>query len=67
MQKTTDCQRSDQIGLFLPERPTDDILRDRLADLVERLNDPLATPEDRIVWHGEVTKLRRILGMECGR
>jgi hypothetical protein len=61
MQKTTDCQRSEQIGLFLPERPANDVIHDRLAALVAEANEHLCAPERRVELHAEIVRLRRIL------
>jgi len=63
MQKSTYCQRSEQIGLFLPEFPTDEILRDRLAGLVAEANEHLCAPERRVELHAEIVRLRSILGV----
>jgi len=50
-----------QTTLHLQQRPTDDILRDRLAALVAEANEHLCAPERRVELHAEIVRLRRIL------
>lgn len=53
---------STQAELFLPQRPTDEILRERLADAVERANATTDSAE-RVELHGEIQRLRRVLSL----
>lgn len=57
---------ADQYQLFLPERPTDDIIRERLADFVERFNAEV-DPGQRVFLHLEILELRKLLRVEGGR
>jgi len=54
---------TDQFQLFLPDRPTDDILRERLAEYVERFNAEV-DPAQRVFLHLEIQSLRRLLRVE---
>jgi hypothetical protein len=48
-----------QLEIHLPPRPTDDVLREKLADLVEQSN--ATTGEERATLHREIVRLRGIL------
>jgi hypothetical protein len=50
-----------QLGIFLPERPTNEIIEDRLTDYVSEANEPLITPERRVELHAEIVRLRAVL------
>ncbi len=52
-----------QLDLHLPPRPTDEILRERLAAAVEELN-AATDARERVDLHAEVTRYRRILREE---
>lgn len=52
-----------QYELALPPRPTDDILRERLSDLIEQFN-ASTVPEARVHLHLEIQELRRLLRAE---
>lgn len=56
---------SDQFELVIPPRPTDDILRERLAEFVERFNCEV-DPAQRVFLHTEISELRRILKVSKG-
>lgn len=49
-----------QTTLFLPDRETDEILREKLSDLVEQANAETDSAE-RLRQHVEITRLRRLL------
>lgn len=52
-----------QLEIYLPERPTDDILRERLSDLVEQSN--ATQGEERAALIREIRRLRATLGRDA--
>lgn len=57
---------TEQYQLHLPERPTCDIIRERLADYVERFNCEV-DPGQRVFLHLEILELREALQVEGGQ
>lgn len=47
----------------LPPRPADDVIRERLAILVDRFNRPNTDATERVELHAEIQRLRRLLGV----
>ena len=52
--------------LSLPARPADDVIRERLAVLVDRFNRPNGDAAERVELHAEIVRLRRLLGAKEG-
>ncbi len=52
-----------QLDLHLPPRPTDEILRERLAEAVEAAN-ACTDPAERVTLQNEITRYRRLLGQD---
>lgn len=50
-----------QLPLYLPARPTAEIIEDRLALAVTEFNEPAVTPERRLELHSEIVRLRALL------
>ncbi len=50
----------EQLDLYLHRHDTDECLREKLTDLIEEFNAE-AEPMQRVILHGRISSLRRIL------